>query len=86
MQAWRTRAKTLKLTDQQIAAAVDNIAHLGDGEILVRHKHGFTAAEITDMMLDHNYERCPRCRWFVEVSELLDDNSEPKPCDQCIRR
>lgn len=83
MQAWRKRANALGLADQATRAAVDKIAHQGDGEILVRQEYGFTAAEITDMMLDYSYERCPACRWFVEVGELLDDDSEPKPCDQC---
>lgn len=86
MQAWRERAKRLKLSDSDIATLVDDIAHIGDGEGRVRHEHGFTFEEITDMMLDHNYERCPKCRWFVEVSELLDENSEQKACDQCDNR
>jgi hypothetical protein len=86
MQAWRKRAERLKLSESAIAEIVDRIAHVGDGELGARREYGFTFEEVEDMMLDYNYERCPKCRWFVETHELLDENSEQKACDQCDDR
>lgn len=86
MQAWRKRAAKLGLGDQQVRLLVDKIAHQGDGELMVRQQQGFTAAEVTDMMLDYSYERCPECRWFVEVGELIGEDDKTKPCDQCTPR
>lgn len=63
---------------------VDKVAHVGDGEIDVRNEYHLTVPELVDFMLDHGYERCPKCRWFVETGDLLNENSEPKGgCSNC---
>jgi hypothetical protein len=86
MQPWRQRAERLKLNTAAINSIVEQIAYVGDGEMIVRREHGFEAAEIEDMMLDHSYERCRGCRWFKEVGEMLNDNNQPKQCDECEPR
>lgn len=77
------RRKLAKLSPQQTSALVDKVAHVGDGEATARREYNLTAEELVEFMLDNGYERCPKCRWFVESSELIGEDSEPKPCSNC---
>ena len=39
--------------------------------------------DLEDMLLDLGIERCPDCGWWMESSELVDEDSEVVGCDQC---
>ena len=73
-----------KLTPTEKDKLVDDIAHCGDGEMRARQEYGLEVTELEEFMLDHGYERCPKCEWFVECSELLDDNNQPTVCSNCV--
>ena len=46
-------------------------------------EHGISNEELEELMVDAGYERCSECEWWCETSELVDDESEPCPCDSC---
>jgi hypothetical protein len=74
------------LTEEEQCHLVDKVAHVGDGEAFARREYELDFAEIENFMLDHNYERCRNCRWFVECHELVTDYNDPKFCDECQPR
>jgi hypothetical protein len=39
--------------------------------------------EVEDRLLDVNLERCPICDWWVESSEIVNDNCEIVGCESC---
>ncbi len=40
--------------------------------------------DLEELMVDHGYERCPECEWWVECGELVDDDGEEKVCAGCF--
>jgi len=42
-----------------------------------------TPEEVIDAMLDCNLEMCPGCGWWVESSELIDENDNQVECENC---
>ena len=42
-----------------------------------------TTEDVEEAMLDLNLEQCPSCDYWVESSELVDDDGNVVPCEQC---
>lgn len=77
------KKKLAGLSPKKLSELVDKVAHVGDGEMLIRSEYHLSEDEISEFMLDNGYERCPGCKWFVEVGELIGEDSEPKRCSNC---
>ena len=45
----------------------------------------FSEDELLERIADFScpIEICPECGWWVELSELVDENCEPTVCDGC---
>ena len=62
-------------------------------ETVVGYANGFdralvssalSKAELKDLLLDENVEQCPGCRWWVDSSELLnEDDKIDGHCENC---
>lgn len=48
-----------------------------------RKELALTPEELVDRLLDVSTERCPACQWWMESCELVDEDGEPCPCEQC---
>lgn len=44
---------------------------------------GLDIEDLEEIMAEAGYERCPECECWTEISELVDDESEPCPCGGC---
>lgn len=48
-----------------------------------RNDLDITAFDLEDALLDVSTEICPVCEWWMESCELIDEDGEPCPCEQC---
>jgi hypothetical protein len=72
------------MTDDEI---FDTVTSYADGFSKVQRETGLPYAKLVDKLLDLNVEQCPTCRWWVEASELLNDESViDKHCENCRQR
>lgn len=39
--------------------------------------------DLEDELLNVSTETCPVCEWWMESCDLVDEDGEPCPCEQC---
>lgn len=69
---------TIKLTEDDI----DKLTSFADGEIRIRSKYDIGYAELRDLALNWQVERCPHCYWWAESGEMLPPG-EDEPDGHC---
>lgn len=75
---------THNLSREDIAEIVRKLdGTCGEADEFVIEEFGITQEQIEEIMAEENYEKCPECQMWVEAYELVDDDSEECPCDNC---
>lgn len=63
----------MSMTDEEIADLVTGYANGFDRAI---SETGLSEVELRDRLLNLSIEECPDCGWFVESSEMFDDEGD----------
>lgn len=71
------------INEKIVDKIVEQLAGTSNSWCAASEDAGIEIEAIEEIMLNANYERCPECDWWVECSELLDDNGELTVCENC---
>jgi hypothetical protein len=66
---------------EEIVSKLAGTSGLSDSSVC--DEYSISLEDLEELMLDARYERCSECDWWCEISELVDDDSEPCPCESC---
>lgn len=70
---WQQRKTALSRTTKD--EIIDNCLSFGMGDSRMRQEHNLAHEELTDLLLDHNVERCPNCRNWMDSHSLIHPDS-----------
>jgi hypothetical protein len=45
----------------------------------------YDISEVENDLLDASIKRCEQCDWWCEIGELVDEDNNPGPCEDCRR-
>ena len=63
-----------QLSREALSEIVEECLTQPMGDFRMREKHGLSAQELEDLLLDENVERCPHCRVIMDSHALVNDS------------
>jgi hypothetical protein len=63
-----------QLSREAVSEIVDECLTQPMGDFRMREKHGLSAQELEDLLLDESVERCPHCRVIMDSHALVNDS------------
>ena len=73
-----------QLSREAVSEIVEECLTQPMGDFRMREKHGLSAQELDDLLLDESIERCPHCRVIMDSHALVNDRGDVDgKCTNC---
>lgn len=72
------------MSQEETADLIETVIGYANGFDRALSSSGLSQSELEDLLLDENVEQCPDCEWWVDSSELFNnDDVIDGHCENC---